>query len=82
MGRKPVGKRAEDRGVGAVTTMETTVNPLSRCDRCGARQEGVETYLHNKRTGEEKVVKYCLECHRLAQEGRMLDIEITSPPLS
>ncbi len=64
--------------------METTENPLGgRCDRCGAIREGVETYLvHNKRTGEEKVVKYCPECHKLAQEGRMLDIEITSPPLS
>ena len=64
--------------------METTENPLGgRCDRCGAIQEGVETYLmHNKRTGEERVVKYCLECHRLAQEGRMLDIEISSTPLS
>ena len=64
-------------------TMKTTENPLSGCDRCGAIREGVETYLvHNKRTGEEKVVKYCPECHKLAQEGRMHDIEITSPPLS
>jgi len=45
--------------------------------------EGIGTCLtHNKRTGEERVVKYCPDCHRLAQEGRILDIEITSPPLS
>ena len=63
--------------------MKMTENPLSGCDRCGDMQEGVETCLvHNTRTGEEKVVRYCLECHRLAREGRMLDIEITSPPLS
>ena len=54
----------------------------SKCDRCGAMREGVETYLtHNKHTGEERVVKYCPDCHRLAQEGRILDIEITGPPL-
>ena len=56
---------------------------LSMCDGCDSMQEHVEKYAaHITSTGEQKVVRFCRVCHGLAQASRILDIEITSPPLS
>ncbi len=50
--------------------MSKTENPLSRCERCGAMQEGVETYLvYFEITAEEKSMKLCPACFGRREEN-------------